>query len=96
VSSSDVIPKPEDNINLCNTAAPLTLLSLGAVPGPEDDVSIEGWNSLGDAYTLRYVKDGDAQARPVVLSMLVVGDKLLVDTTRLGGQGEVVHNLELK
>jgi proteasome inhibitor subunit 1 (PI31) len=66
------------------------------LPGPEDDVSIEGWNSLGDAYTLRYVKDGDEQARPVVLSMLVVGDKLLVDATRLGSQGEGVHNLELK
>jgi hypothetical protein len=32
----------------------------------------------------------------VVLSMLVVGDKLLVDATRLGSQGEAVHNLELK
>ena len=57
---------------------------------------MDGWNSLGDSYMLRYVKDGDERARPVVLSMLAVGEKLLVDATRVGSEGEAVHTLELK
>lgn len=64
--------------------SPRTCLSVLAITGEEEEVGLEGWQELPDAYAFLYAGEA-AGSQPLILKCLVAGDLMLVHAASLGG-----------
>ncbi|RWW21864.1 hypothetical protein BHE74_00040913 [Ensete ventricosum] len=65
-------------------------------PIGEEEVGIDGWNELEDAYAFVYMKTDKGPKKTVLVKCLPIGDLLTIDVLDLSGAGKEPFNLQIK
>ncbi|XP_062190198.1 probable proteasome inhibitor isoform X2 [Phragmites australis] len=64
-------------------------------PSGEEEVGIDGWNSMENCYAFLYTKEENAKKKRVLVKCLVIGDLLAIDVLDLEAQHEGPYNIQI-
>ncbi|CAN6183708.1 unnamed protein product [Urochloa humidicola] len=64
-------------------------------PSGEEEVRIDGWNSMENCYAFLYSKEEKGKKKRVLVKCLVIGELLAVDVLDLGAQDKGPYNIQL-
>ncbi|XP_064946585.1 probable proteasome inhibitor [Musa acuminata AAA Group] len=82
-------------------AAGFSLIATGTgalsenLPIGEEEVGIDGWNELEDAYAFVYMKTDKGSKKTVLVKCLPIGDLLTIDVLDLSGPGKEPFHLQI-
>lgn len=62
----------------------------------DEEVGIDGWNSMEDCYAFLYSKEEKGKKKRVLVKCLVIGELLAIDVLDLEAQNEGPHNIQIK
>lgn len=81
-----------DGYSLC-AVGPAAL----ADPSPlgDEEVGIDGWNSMEDCYAFLYSKEEKGKKKRVLVKCLVIGEVLVIDVLDLEAQDKAPYNIQI-
>ena len=62
----------------------------------EEEVGIDGWNSMENCYTFLYSKEEKSKKKRVLVKCLVIGELLAIDVLDLEAQDKGPYNIQIK
>jgi proteasome inhibitor subunit 1 (PI31) len=64
-------------------------------PSGDDEVGIDGWNSMENCYAFLYYKEEKGKKKLVLVKCLVIGDLLVIDVLDLEAQEKAPYNVQI-
>ncbi|BAT02029.1 probable proteasome inhibitor isoform X1 [Oryza sativa Japonica Group] len=64
-------------------------------PSGEEEVGIDGWNSMDNCYAFLYIKEERGKKKRVLVKCLVIGDVLAIDVLDLESQNKGPYNIQI-